>query len=162
MADPGKELSATLEYNTDLFDRTTIRRMLGHFQTLLSAILANPDEKISRLEILSDEEKRQLAQWNNTHRHYSQDQTIHQMFEAQVVYAPESVAVVSGEKPLTYRELNERANRLAHYLKKHGVGPETLWGFVSSDLWKWSSRCSVFSRPAAPICRSTPNIPESV
>ena len=94
MADPGKELSATLEYNTDLFDRTTIRRMLGHFQTLLSAILANPDEKISRLEILSDEEKRQLAQWNNTHRHYSQDQTIHQMFEAQVVYAPESVAVV--------------------------------------------------------------------
>ena len=128
MADTGKALGATLEYNTDLFDRTTIRRMLGHLQTLLHAILANPDEKISRLEIVPEEEKRQLAQWNDTRRDYPKHQTVHQIFETVAAKGPDRIAVVFGEEQLTYGQLNERANRLAHYLKKCGVGPEMLVG----------------------------------
>ena len=128
MSDIGKELVATLEYNTDLFDRSTIRRVLARLQRLVHAIVENPDEKISRLEILLEEEKRQLAQWNNTRRDYPKDRTIHQIFEAEVARAPDHVAVVSGEEQLSYRQLNERANRLAHYLRKLGVGPEVLVG----------------------------------
>ena len=128
MADTGKALGATLEYNTDLFDRTTIRRMLGHLQTLLHAILANPDERISRLEILPEVEKRQLAQCNDMRSDYPKDRTIHQVFEAVAARYPDRIAVVCGEEQMAYGELNERANRLAHYLRKLGVGPEVLVG----------------------------------
>jgi amino acid adenylation domain-containing protein len=120
-------LTGTLEYNRDLFDAATITRMAGHFQTLLEAIVANPEQPISDLPILTGPEKHQLLfAWNETYRDYPADKCVHELFEAQVERALDAVAVIYEDKELTYRELNRRANQLAHYLKKLGVGPEVL------------------------------------
>ncbi len=117
------------EYNTDLFDGATIARMAGHFQTLLEAIAANPKQKISELPLLTPAQRQQLiVEWNNTWAEYPQDKCIHQLFEEQVERAPDAVAVVFEEEQLTYRELNARANQLAHYLREFSVGPEVLVG----------------------------------
>lgn len=118
-----------IEYNSDLFDRNTIDRMAGHFQVLLEAIIANPEGEIATLPILTPAEQQQiLIEWNDTYRDYPQDKCIHQLFEEQVERTPDSVAVVFGEQKLTYRELNHRANQLAHYLQTLGVKPEVLVG----------------------------------
>ncbi|MBW4497711.1 MAG: amino acid adenylation domain-containing protein [Oscillatoria princeps RMCB-10] len=117
------------EYNADLFDETTIARMAGHFQTLLEAIAANPQQMISALPLLADRERHQLLiDWNNNQTEYPNDKCIHQLFEEQVTRSPSSVAVVFEGEHLTYRELNERANQLAHYLRSLGVRPEVLVG----------------------------------
>jgi len=122
-------LRASLEYNTDLFNVTTITRMLGNFQTLLEGIAANPQQPLSDLPLLTAAEQHQLlVEWNNTTKAYPQDNSSHQLFEAQVEQAPDAVAVVFEEEQLTYRELNARANQLAHYLQALGVGPEVLVG----------------------------------
>ena len=122
-------LSCTFEYSTDLFDGSTIRRMLGHFQNLLESAVADPDRRLSALSPMSDGERRQvLVEWNETEREYPREATVHGLFEEQVERTPEAVAVVFGGERLTYRQLNERANRLAGYLKKRGVGPEVLVG----------------------------------
>ena len=102
--------------------------MIGHFQTLLEGIVANPDQRISELPILTEAEKHQLLiEWNDTKKDYPQDKCIHQLFEEQVERTPDATAVVFEDQQLTYRELNGRANQLAHYLRKFGVGPEVLW-----------------------------------
>jgi len=120
-------LATTLEYRTDLFERETSRRMLGHFQTLLEGIVADPRQKISHLPLLTETERQQLlAGWNDTTTAYPRDQTIPQLFEEQAAQGPDAVAVEFAGAGLTYRELNERANRLAHYLQKLGVGPDIL------------------------------------
>jgi amino acid adenylation domain-containing protein len=125
----GPGLRAGLQYSTDLFDEATIARMLGHFETLLEGIVANPEQRISDLPILTEAEKHQvLVEWNETKRDYPKDKCIHQLFEEQVKRTPEAVAVVSEDRQLTYGELNRRANQLANYLKKLGVGPEVLVG----------------------------------
>ena len=117
------------EYNTDLFDDATIARMTGHFQTLLEAIAANPQQPISELPLLTQPERHQLLfEWNNTTKEYTQDKCIHQLFEEQAALTPDAVAVVFEGEQLTYRELNVRANQLAHYLQTLGVGPEILVG----------------------------------
>jgi amino acid adenylation domain-containing protein len=122
-------LKGTIEYNTDLFDGNTIDRMRCHFQTLLEGVTKNPDQRLSDLPILTEAEREQLlVEWNNGERDYPRDNCIHHFFEAQVERTPEAVAVVFEEEQLTYRELNARANQLAHYLGKLGVGPETLVG----------------------------------
>ena len=122
-------LRAGLQYRTDLFDDATITRFLGHFKILLEGIVANPEQRISDLPILSEAEKHQvLVEWNETKRDYPKDKCVHQLFEEQVKRTPETVAVVFEDQQLTYRELNSQANQLAHYLKKLGVGPETLVG----------------------------------
>jgi len=121
-------MQGSLEYKTDLFDTSTIQRMLGHFQILLESIAANPDRSISDLPLLTDAEQHQLLiEWNDTKADYP-DQCIHQLFEAQVERTPDAVAVVFGTERLTYHELNRRANQLAHYLRSLGVGPEVLVG----------------------------------
>ncbi|OUL18945.1 non-ribosomal peptide synthetase [Nostoc sp. T09] len=118
-----------LEYNTDIFTADRITRMLGHFQVLLEGIIANPQQHLSELPLLTANEQHQLlVEWNNTEIDYPQDQCIHQLFEAQVEKTPDAVAVVLENEQLTYRELNERANQLAHYLQQLGVGPEVLVG----------------------------------
>lgn len=120
-------LSAMFEYSTDLFDATTITRMIGHYQTLLERIGANPDLPISQLSLLSNQERHQLlSEWNQTQKEYSRSQTVTQLFEAQAVLTPAAVAVVGGGEQLSYRELNRKANQLAHYLRQQGVGPESL------------------------------------
>jgi amino acid adenylation domain-containing protein len=119
------------EYNTDLFDDSTIERMSGHFVTLLEDIVANPTKPILRLSLLTEAEKLQLLIKNQGILvDYSQDQCIHQLFEAQVKQTPDAVAVVFENKQLTYRELNDRANQLAHYLHTLGVGSEVLVGIA--------------------------------
>ncbi len=122
-------LKACLEYNTDLFDAATVKRMLGHFEVLLEGIVANPDQRLSELPILTSAERHQLlVEWNDTKTDYPNDKCIHELFEAQVEQTPDAVAVVFEDKQLTYRELNERANQLAHHLRNLGVGPEVLVG----------------------------------
>ncbi|MCC6808530.1 MAG: amino acid adenylation domain-containing protein, partial [Deltaproteobacteria bacterium] len=117
-------LEGTIEYATDLFDRETIERMVGHYQQLLRAIAQNPDKKISALELLGEAERKQLAVV--AERDYRSDQSVHAMFAAQAKKTPEAVAVVFEGQTLSYRELDERSSQLANHLQKRGVGPETL------------------------------------
>jgi len=127
--DRGGELVAIFEYNTDLFKATTITRMLGHFQTLLEGIVANPNQRLSDLPLLTEVERNQLlSEWNQTRTDSSHNLCIHQLLEEQVERTPDAVAVIFGNQQLTYRELNQRANQLAHYLQKLGVKPEVFVG----------------------------------
>ncbi|WP_421655811.1 amino acid adenylation domain-containing protein [Leptothermofonsia sp. ETS-13] len=122
-------LVADFEYNGDLFDRVTITRMIGHFQTLLQAIVSDPEQPIAALPLLTDSERHQLlVEWNDTALAYPQDHCIHQLIEAQVERTPDKIAIVFEQSSLTYRELNQRANQLAHTLRSQGVGPDSLIG----------------------------------
>ncbi|WDD36942.1 amino acid adenylation domain-containing protein (plasmid) [Nostoc sp. UHCC 0926] len=129
MEDSEQGLVATCEYNTDLFNAETITRILGHFQTLLSSIVSDPEQRISDLQLLTPSEVRQLlVEWNNTKTDYSQDKCIHQLFEAQVEKTPSDIAVIFENQQLTYQQLNDQANQLAHYLQELGVKPEVIVG----------------------------------
>ncbi|WP_445299506.1 amino acid adenylation domain-containing protein [Microcoleus sp. B3-A4] len=117
------------EYNTDLFDTLTITRMANHFQTLVEGIVANPEQRLWGLPLLSAAQQHQLlVEWNNTQTDYPNQTCIHQLFEAQVERTPNAVAVVFENEQLTYQQLNYRANQLAHHLQKLGVEPEMLVG----------------------------------
>jgi amino acid adenylation domain-containing protein len=129
MSETKEGLQGTWEYRTDLFDVATINRMVGHLQTLLESIVANPKQRIAELPLLTATEQHQLlVEWNNTQTEYPQDKCIHQLFESQVEKTPDAVAVVFVDEHLTYRELNKQANQLAHYLRSMGVKPDTLVG----------------------------------
>ncbi|MFZ0538832.1 MAG: amino acid adenylation domain-containing protein, partial [Candidatus Sulfotelmatobacter sp.] len=122
-------LSFICEYNTDLFRADAIDRMLGHLEILLEGIVGNLDQHLSELPLLTREERKQiLIGWNDTQVAYPQDVLLQGLFEAQVELTPEAVAVEYDGLQLTYRELNQRANQLAHYLRTLGVGPDTLVG----------------------------------
>jgi amino acid adenylation domain-containing protein len=122
-------LVTTFEYNSDLFNAETINRMLGHFATLVEGIVANPDSCIINLPVLTASERHQLIlDWNNTKKNYPYHLCIHQLFEQQVERTPNAVALDFEKQQLTYRELNNRANQLAHDLQKLGVKPEVLVG----------------------------------
>jgi surfactin family lipopeptide synthetase A len=124
-----KTLSGSIVYSTDLFDLSTIERMVGHFITLLEGIVATPGQRISQLPLLTEPERHQLlVEWNNTQTDYPNNTCIHQLFEEQVDRTPDAVAIVFEDEQLTYRELNCRANQLAHYLQKLGVKPDVLVG----------------------------------
>ncbi|MBC1218644.1 amino acid adenylation domain-containing protein [Nostoc sp. UCD121] len=129
MEDREQGLIATLEYDTDLFGTDTMHRMLGHLQTLLEAIVANPNQSIAELPLLTGFERKQiLVDWNQTQTEYPQHLCIHQLFEQQVEITPNAVALVFENQRLTYRELNNQANQLADYLQKLGVKPEICVG----------------------------------
>ncbi|MBD2695228.1 amino acid adenylation domain-containing protein, partial [Anabaena catenula] len=120
-------LLGSWEYNTDLFDNSTIERMAGHFHNLLSAIVKNPQQTAGELPLLSAAEHHQLlVEWNNTATEYPRDKFIHQLIAEQAEKKPEATAVVFQGERLTYRELNKQANQLAHYLRSLGVGTETI------------------------------------
>jgi amino acid adenylation domain-containing protein len=120
-------LSASIRFNTDLFDAATIARMAGHFHALLESVIRNPSAAIGDLEILTGAERQQLlVEFNDTKTDYPKDKCFHQLFEEQVQRTPDSVAVVFEGKQLTYAQLNARANQLAHHLQTLGVGPEIL------------------------------------
>ncbi|WP_083296527.1 non-ribosomal peptide synthetase [Duganella sp. HH101] len=124
------------EYNTDLFDSTTIARMGDHFARLLDAIVAAPDRKVGELELFGEAERIQLLEeWNDTACPPAPAQTIDRLFEQQAERSPQALAVVYEGSELSYGELDERANRLAHYLREQGVGPEVLVGlYVERSL----------------------------
>jgi amino acid adenylation domain-containing protein len=121
-----RSLYGALEYNTDLFDGSTIRRMIGHFHTLLEAIVADPERRLSELPILTEPERRQLLTRHGDERVYEKDDCIHERFEAQANRRADAVALVFEGQQLAYGELNSRANQLAHYLRVLGVGAESL------------------------------------
>jgi non-ribosomal peptide synthetase component F len=103
--------------------------MASSYQTLLKSILTNPEERVSALPLLTQAERHQLlVEWSDTKVEYPFDKCIHQLFEEQVELTPDSEAVLFEDKQLTYRELNQRANCLAHHLRTLGVGPEVLVG----------------------------------
>ncbi|MDF5706508.1 MAG: amino acid adenylation domain-containing protein [Nostoc sp. S4] len=125
-----QEVAVSFNYNTDLFDAATISRMLRHFQNLLSGIAAHPQARLSDLPLLSAEDRQELLQLsrNQFPIQNSSEQCIHQLFEAQVERTPNAIAVVFQNQHLTYRELNQRANQVAHHLRSLGVGPEVRVG----------------------------------
>lgn len=128
----GAELKAELEYNTDLFDASTITRFISHLQNLLAGIVANPKQRVAQLPLLSDAEKRQLLiEWNDTNAPFPQNTCLSQLFEQQVARTPQAIAVEWADQQLTYAELNSRANQLAHDLRSLGVKPEVLVGICA-------------------------------
>ncbi|MEG4484235.1 amino acid adenylation domain-containing protein [Microcoleus sp. D2_18a_B4] len=123
-------LTVSCSYNPELFESDSIQRILGHFQTLLVGIVANPEQDISTLPLLTQAERHQLlVEWNNTDAEYPRSKCSHQLVEDQVERTPDAIAVEFEEEQLTYRELNRRANQVAHYLRSLGVKPEVPVGF---------------------------------
>jgi amino acid adenylation domain-containing protein len=129
IAEADRDLIGGFEYNTDLFDRETIVRMSGHFRAMLEGILADPERRLSSLPMIDDEERRKvLANGRAPRVERADDPCIHRLFEIQAERTPDAVAVQSDGPSLTYRQLNERANRLARELRARGVGPDILVG----------------------------------
>jgi amino acid adenylation domain-containing protein len=129
--DKAEEPMLIFEYCTDLFRHSTIERMMRHFETMLEGIVADPSRRLSELPLLTAPEQFQLLEeWNRTGREYRREQCLHQLFEEQAARTPERVAVVCEDQKLSYRELNGRANQLAHRLRSLGVGPEARVGVL--------------------------------
>ena len=121
-------LDTRLEYDTDLFEAATAERLLQHFQTLLAAAVAQPSQRLSALPLLTTAEQRQmLVEWNQRYVPIP-PVCLHQLFEAHAQQQPDAIAVVWQEQRLSYGELNARANQLAHYLQRVGIGPEVIVG----------------------------------
>ncbi|MDF5719774.1 MAG: amino acid adenylation domain-containing protein [Rhizonema sp. PD37] len=124
-----KSLGYEFHYDSNLFQIDDIKRLAGQFQTLLESVANNPEAVISRLEILSDQQRQQLLiEFNNTKTTYPNDKCIHHLLQEQVEQNPNNVAVIFAKEQLTYDSLNAKANQLAHYLQQLGVGPEVLVG----------------------------------
>jgi len=116
-------------YDTAVLDDDSITRMLGQLTAFMQGIVTHSAKRISEFPLLSEQERHQiLVEWNNTQVDYPKDVCLHQLFEAQVERTPDAVALVFENKQLSYRELNQRANQLAHHLINLGVKPETLVG----------------------------------
>ncbi|MBF0398966.1 MAG: amino acid adenylation domain-containing protein, partial [Desulfobacterales bacterium] len=125
---PGKKLSFKLNYDRNLFEEGAILKLTRHFQAIIENIAENIDQTVTQIPILKDDELNQLKAWNNRNIDYPKDKTIVDLFEEQVEKNPDDIAVVFEEEKLTYKELNEKANQLAHYLIHLGVKPDTLIG----------------------------------
>jgi aspartate racemase len=122
-------LRGSVEYSTALFEGATIRRMARHFETLLDGIIADPERRLSELPLLTEDERhRLLVEWNARRTEYPLDRCVHELFEEQAERTPDAVAVVFEDQQLTYRELDLRANELAHSLQSLGVGPDVPVG----------------------------------
>ena len=135
----GPELLLKIDYDSRRFSGSTIARMLDHVRTLLESIAGNPEQTVSTLDILTPAERRRMVvEWNEcTQRKYPRASCVPELVEHQVARTPSATAVVFGNNSLTYEELNVRANRLAHYLRELGVGPDVLVGICverSSDM----------------------------
>ncbi|WP_333059748.1 MULTISPECIES: amino acid adenylation domain-containing protein [unclassified Microcoleus] len=129
MVVPGEELALKIGYSSNRFEDAAIARMLGHLQTLLEGMSANPERQLSELPLLSAAERQQLlVQWNDTQADYPKNASIHELFAAQTERTPDAVAAICENEQLTYRELNAKANQIAHYLQSIGVKPEVLVG----------------------------------
>jgi len=124
------------DYNTGLFDETTIARWLSHYETLLLGMVENADQSVSRLPLLNEAGRRQLAvDWNQTAADYPRNLCVHQLFEAQAAKTPDAIAAAFESAQLTYHDLNRRANQLANYLRSAGVKPGVMVGvFVERSL----------------------------
>ncbi|MDB9355203.1 amino acid adenylation domain-containing protein, partial [Nodularia spumigena CS-587/03] len=124
LQDTPQGITGQFEYSTDLFDAATIAQMTEYWQIILESIVTNIDRKISDLSLLTAQEEELLINWNATSREYPTHECIHELFAAQVERTPDEIALIFGEECFTYRELNIKANQLAHYLQGLGVKPE--------------------------------------
>ncbi|MBW4611885.1 MAG: amino acid adenylation domain-containing protein [Desmonostoc vinosum HA7617-LM4] len=132
MVEESQGIKGSVEYSTDLFNASTITRMLEHFQTMLTAIAAHPDKHLSDLPILTATQQQQLlVEWNQTQVDYPQHLCIHQLFENIAQQTPDAIAVICQGEQFTYRELNQQANIIAHHLQALGVKPETRVGICT-------------------------------
>jgi amino acid adenylation domain-containing protein len=124
------DLRLTLRITHDAsFDAATVTRMLGHLKRILEDVAAGPEKRLAEISLLTETECHQtLTEWNDNRVEYPRDKCLHEFFETQVERMPDAVAVVFDEQHLSYRELNRRANQLAHHLQEHGVGPDVLVG----------------------------------
>jgi amino acid adenylation domain-containing protein len=126
-----REFHCQFEYRTDLFDQSTMRRMLAHFEKLLHGALDNPDRRLAELPLMSDQERAQvLVEWNQTAADYPRDLSIHKAFENQIARIPDATALLYEGKRWTYRQINDEANRLSHLLAKKGIGSGSLVGIL--------------------------------
>jgi amino acid adenylation domain-containing protein/non-ribosomal peptide synthase protein (TIGR01720 family) len=122
-------LQGVLEFNSDLFDRTTIKRFKQQFYTLLEGILADPKRRVSEYSLLTDREQHHLLiEFNGPDTEFIVEKCVHRVFEQQVERTPDAIAVICGERILSYAELNRRANQLAHHLRWFGVRQESIVG----------------------------------
>src|ERR1700722_4925788 len=129
LIDSGSDIVVECDYNNDLFDEPTLRRWLSHYETVLRAIVARPDTPVAALPVLNEAEKRTiLDEWNDTHVVFPDEKRLHRLFEAQVSRSPDAQAIVDGTERVSYQDLNVRANRLAHRLRRSGVGPGVTVG----------------------------------
>ena len=127
--DTGDEIWLELEYNSDIFDEDRMSRMLGHYQTLLEAVAADPGTSLTEIPLLTADERRQVVfDWNDTKAEYPREIPLAKLVEAQVERTPDAIALVYEDHRLTFKEMNARANQLAHELRKHGAGPDELVG----------------------------------
>jgi amino acid adenylation domain-containing protein len=129
LVETGERLHGSLEYSTDLFDAETAAQLLRYFTTLLEGIAADPDRRLASLPLLAESDRRRaLGEWNDTAADFPEHLCLHALFEAAAERCPHAVAVVFGDRTLTYQELNRRANQLANHLRAMGVGPDVLVG----------------------------------
>ncbi len=128
----GGTVRLSMEYCIKLFSKNTIENMLKHLLNILDEIIKNPEIKLKDIDMLSNEEKNQVLNvFNDTYAEYPREKTIHKLFEEQVERTPDSIAAVYGDKHLTYRELNEKSNRIARILREEGVEPDTIVGIMT-------------------------------
>ncbi|CCV10740.1 conserved hypothetical protein [Mesorhizobium sp. STM 4661] len=129
LSETSEGMSATWQFNADLFEPATIHRLARHFQTLLEGISTDPGQKLSELPLLPEADRRQIEiDWNRTEARDLLGHNYVQLFEAQVERTPDAPAALGGDRQFTYRDLNDRANQLARYFRSLGVGQETLAG----------------------------------
>ena len=127
LVEAGDSISGSFQYNTDIFDAKTVERMDAHYEQLLSSIIADPRQRVSELEMLRESERSQLLfGWNDTATDHPLDLCLHQFFEQQVSLTPDATALIFEDRRLSYAQLNEQANRLAHRLRRSGVGADSL------------------------------------
>src|SRR6202011_1457189 len=133
---PEGHVDGRLIYNTDLFAPETATRIAGHWATLLEGIVGAPSDPISELPVLTEEERHRQLEWNATSADYPRGACVHELVTAQVQRSPDAVAVVFGEEQLTYRELDRRANRVAHLLSRSDAdsGPVAIYVERSLDM----------------------------
>ncbi|HEY6802274.1 MAG TPA: amino acid adenylation domain-containing protein [Pyrinomonadaceae bacterium] len=129
-------LRLEFHYDESVYDQHEMRRLAGQYQKLLESVIAAPERRIGKLEVVEDSERRRLLiDFNDTRESYRLDQCLHQLFEQQVLQTPDQVAVIFDEEQLSYVELNRRANQVAHHLQHLGIGPDNLVGiYVERSL----------------------------
>ena len=161
LTETGDGFAVRMEYAADLFDPATAERMLAHYLTLLEGAIADPGCRLSRLPLLTPTEQLRLAEWGFNRSDYPEERCLHELVAEQAERTPDAVAVV-GEGELTYRELVQRANRLAHRLRAVGVGPETLVRVcLDRTAGMVVGLLGVLAWLAEPTCRWTTGTPES-
>ncbi|WP_010250889.1 hybrid non-ribosomal peptide synthetase/type I polyketide synthase [Acetivibrio cellulolyticus] len=149
------------DYSAALFDADTVKRIAGHLQSILEAICANPDEKVSKIKLLrKDEEEKIFLEFNNTRAYYPTDKVIYQLFEEQAAKNPDSTAVIFGDRELTYRQLNEKSNQLASVLANRGVKTESIVGIMLERSMEMIIGIMAIEKAGGAYLPIDPNYPE--